>query len=868
MKRVKVFVASSEELHVERLEFTDMIQQLNRVLRPRGVEVEPVKWEYLDASMGPEHKQEEYNRELRECEMCLVLYWRRFGEYTESELDTAYGELCAGRNPRKLYVYFKDSDEVTPELQTFKDSFATRYGHFFCRFENVDTMRLNFLLQFEAYQNEIGAGEMLTTREGRVEANGVPLVELRRVPFAARNPEREQLLADVERARRRVAKYPDDEELVAEARELEERLQQMEGNLLDTARLITRLSMKASSARLEEAKRLFEAGDNRGANAVLRLEDIDREAEGNARRVREAREMEREALAALSVNVEEYRMKVRTLANGMEKGWEREALQVYEQMTGVTRGVLTEEEWLPLAMEYADFASLHRRHSVAEKMYRACLELFREKIKDEAGLAETLQKLAREHVALGRLEEANKELEEAFDTIPVDEDEKIFYAKEAAILVEQGRVNVALADFYKAKDCFDSALKLYKDAGGKKLHGKEMEAIKEEIKASERRQRERFGGVVTDEDWEFPSFGEFMASGGRFGSMTDEDTDTEEADEKEYHAETATATPSPRTDDTTSTTPAKTIEEQMQEMFAKVAALEEEKKRPTTEAARDWENKAKQALKAGDVNSARDGWTNALDIWRKLAEESPEAYKIHVADTLRKLVPHYILEKDESLLKGVVEEVTNIYREYAEREPEAYEDKLADVLGEMGQVYAQIHQYGEMTGIYTEIIHIYQQKAEGTEQPNSLTLKLARAWANRGVVHYQQERWEEAEDDFIEAITRYQQALSAKTEGLDFHEVALTRYHLGYTYRNEKRLADAKEEWEEAARMCDYTWEGKALKAKCLRMLGTLLYATKRKEEARERLEEALATYEKMETKDEATAKDMEEVKNALVEWF
>ena len=45
MKTIKVFIASSEELHIERLEFTDMIQQLNRILKPGGVEIEPVKWE-------------------------------------------------------------------------------------------------------------------------------------------------------------------------------------------------------------------------------------------------------------------------------------------------------------------------------------------------------------------------------------------------------------------------------------------------------------------------------------------------------------------------------------------------------------------------------------------------------------------------------------------------------------------------------------------------------------------------------------------------------------------------------------------------------------------------------------------------------
>lgn len=167
MKTIKVFIASSEELKPECQEFTDMIQQLNRILKPRALEIEPVKWECLDASMGPQHKQEEYNRELKTCEMCLVLYWTRFGDYTKSELDTAYSELCAGRNPKKLYVYFKDTEDISPELKEFRESFATSYGHFFCRFANVDTMKLNFLLQFEAYQNNLSEA-LLTVRNSRV----------------------------------------------------------------------------------------------------------------------------------------------------------------------------------------------------------------------------------------------------------------------------------------------------------------------------------------------------------------------------------------------------------------------------------------------------------------------------------------------------------------------------------------------------------------------------------------------------------------------------------------------------------------------------------------------------------------------------
>ena len=48
--------------------------------------IQLVKWEFLDSSMGPKHKQEDYNEELHDCGICLVLFWTRFGDYTAEEL--------------------------------------------------------------------------------------------------------------------------------------------------------------------------------------------------------------------------------------------------------------------------------------------------------------------------------------------------------------------------------------------------------------------------------------------------------------------------------------------------------------------------------------------------------------------------------------------------------------------------------------------------------------------------------------------------------------------------------------------------------------------------------------------------------------
>ena len=62
MKKVRIFLASSEELKHERLEIADLISHMNLALEYEDVRIYLVKWEYLDATMSPIHKQEEYNK--------------------------------------------------------------------------------------------------------------------------------------------------------------------------------------------------------------------------------------------------------------------------------------------------------------------------------------------------------------------------------------------------------------------------------------------------------------------------------------------------------------------------------------------------------------------------------------------------------------------------------------------------------------------------------------------------------------------------------------------------------------------------------------------------------------------------------------
>ena len=156
---MKIFIASSNELEHERVFLTgDVSWSLNGLLCDLGSDerVEPEKWEYLDSSMGVEHKQEEYNRALSTCDGVVVLFWRKFGEYTESEFLTALRSARSGGPVRRLAVLFKETGEApSPELVAFKRKCPTLFGVEPASFLSDAELRSRFLkLVFDLFRDE------------------------------------------------------------------------------------------------------------------------------------------------------------------------------------------------------------------------------------------------------------------------------------------------------------------------------------------------------------------------------------------------------------------------------------------------------------------------------------------------------------------------------------------------------------------------------------------------------------------------------------------------------------------------------------------------------------------------------------------
>jgi len=314
MKTIKIFLASSDELKDERSEMTDLVYQLNKLFKSRGIELDLERWEYLDASMSNQRKQDEYNDVLKQCDICMVLFWRKFGSFTGEELDVAYRQMKNGGKPQKIYIFFKNpsGDDISSELKDFMQGYEQRYGgHFFCKFQNADAMKLEFLLQLELYQKDQLGENAIEVRQEHVLVNGEPVADLNNIPFAANNAGFKKMKAELEeleeeisgmqvelekkrqkleRKKAKLDKDPDDEDYKEEYQDVKEDEEKLLGeiqnkigrknklneefeneqqSLFNTARRITELRGQRISARMGRAIEAFEKGDAQRADALL-----------------------------------------------------------------------------------------------------------------------------------------------------------------------------------------------------------------------------------------------------------------------------------------------------------------------------------------------------------------------------------------------------------------------------------------------------------------------------------------------------------------------------------------------------------------------------------------------------------------------
>ena len=154
-RTIKIFLASSSELREDRDAFDLYFRQQNDSLRKHGVYLKIIRWEnFLDA-MSETRLQDEYNREVRDCDVFVSLFFTKTGEFTKEEFDTAYRQFKEAGTPL-IYTFFKNADIKTgsankqdlKSLWTFQETLS-ELGHFHTGYDNVEHLKRQFKDQLE-----------------------------------------------------------------------------------------------------------------------------------------------------------------------------------------------------------------------------------------------------------------------------------------------------------------------------------------------------------------------------------------------------------------------------------------------------------------------------------------------------------------------------------------------------------------------------------------------------------------------------------------------------------------------------------------------------------------------------------------------
>ncbi|MCD4664951.1 MAG: hypothetical protein K8R68_06730 [Bacteroidales bacterium] len=143
MKKIRIFLASSNELIEEREKFEREIYRKCKAWFDKGVFLHVDIWEDLSARISHTRSQYEYNKKIKEAVLFVLLAYSKVGMYTAEEFETAFGAFQTTQKPFIL-TYFKDITSGTdPSLQDFKNKLKA-LGHFYSSYTNFDNLWIQF----------------------------------------------------------------------------------------------------------------------------------------------------------------------------------------------------------------------------------------------------------------------------------------------------------------------------------------------------------------------------------------------------------------------------------------------------------------------------------------------------------------------------------------------------------------------------------------------------------------------------------------------------------------------------------------------------------------------------------------------------
>ena len=288
MTTIHIFLGSSlDELHLDRMEIGNYVRKLNDIYRDRDVYIKLYECEDENAAMVKGRKQEEYNEEIRQSDIFLVLFYNKAGQYTIEEFHEAYKQFQKTGAPAIL-TCFRQGEGYAPEQSVleFMDDLGEQLGHYFKRYTHIDSVKLTLLLQMKLMKLDVP----IEVEESLITVGGTPVLTLKNIPMWAKNADFQSLKEQYQACERAyldakaATTDPVTDPVFLRAseqwNEAKKALRELEQELFAIALKIEEKNNDGTlTERQRKAYELMEQGDAEGANNILDLREILDDAE-------------------------------------------------------------------------------------------------------------------------------------------------------------------------------------------------------------------------------------------------------------------------------------------------------------------------------------------------------------------------------------------------------------------------------------------------------------------------------------------------------------------------------------------------------------------------------------------------------------
>ena len=392
MKTIKIFLASSEELIDDRNAFGNLVRRLDKIYEKRGIRIELFEWEDYDAAYNDRRKQEEYNDQIKASDMFLALFHTKAGKFTIEEFDVATEEFRKKAAP-KVYTYckdLKDGEQESPELIDFKRKLFDELGHYWCRYDNRDSMQLHFILQLQLIESSDN-DEPLKIENGAIMFEDMLIANMNNLRFAYDNKDYQRMNTDylnlptkIKEARKRVEWYPEDDSFADELQRLLDHYHKLRKDIIDyqqvlfkTAIRISKLQGSRITDRMRRAIELFNDGKIHEANLVL--DEAKHDANLAIERYKRSLKIVEDERESVFLAIEELLLKATTnmadLIIPLEERIESTDMLFNQSIDLAKSSKLDIKKYINILHTYLDFLDKYALYEKANKICNTLIEL-------------------------------------------------------------------------------------------------------------------------------------------------------------------------------------------------------------------------------------------------------------------------------------------------------------------------------------------------------------------------------------------------------------------------------------------------------------------------------------------------------------